>query len=226
MASFSAQLVARAPLSSRVVNMIFEASEPFPRAAGQYATLTLAEGTNHSFSLASPYSPSAPGRFEIAALLGTTAAALLELPVGSVVQVKGPGGSLVWKEDVPALLVATGTGLSPMRAIVHEQLARDCQVPLTLLFGCRDRSEELWGEELSALARQHARFRYIPTQSQPMPGYRGRTGRVQAHLAELAHALGAEGRAYLCGHKPMVKDCTALLVEHGVPAERIHGESY
>jgi NAD(P)H-flavin reductase len=226
MASFSAQLVARAPLSARVVNMTFVASEPFPRAAGQYATLTLAEGTNHSFSLASPYSPAEPGRFEIAALRGTTAAALLELEVGSVAQVKGPGGSLIWKEDVPALLVATGTGLSPMRAIVLEQLARDSQVPLTLLFGCRDSSEELWGEELLALAKQHPRFRYIPTQSQPSAGYTGRSGRVQAHLPELARELGVSGHAYLCGHKPMVKDCKALLVEHGVPAERIHGESY
>jgi NAD(P)H-flavin reductase len=33
-------------------------------------------------------------------------------------------------------------------------------------------------------------------------------------------------RAYLCGHTPMVKDCTTLLIEHGVMPEHIHGESY
>lgn len=226
MGSFSAKLVARVPLSPRVVNMTFEASEPFPRAAGQHAFITLAEGSRHAFSLASPFSPEQPGRFEIAAVLGTTAAALLELEVGGVVTVKGPGGSLVWQEDVPSLLVATGTGLSPLRAIVLEQLERDSSVPLTLLFGCRDASEELWGEQLTSLARHHPRFRFVPTHSQPRAGYTGRTGRVQAHLPELARAIGAAGRAYLCGHTPMVNDCTALLVEQGVLAERIHGESY
>jgi ferredoxin-NADP reductase len=38
--------------------------------------------------------------------------------------------------------------------------------------------------------------------------------------------LGPSLRAYLCGHTPMVNDCTLLLLEQGVPAEHIHGESY
>jgi ferredoxin-NADP reductase len=38
--------------------------------------------------------------------------------------------------------------------------------------------------------------------------------------------LGSNLRAYLCGHTPMVNDCTTLLLELGVPAEHIHGESY
>jgi NAD(P)H-flavin reductase len=63
----------------------------------------------------------------------------------------GPSGTLVWKADVPSLLIATGTGLSPLRALAREQLQRPSQQPVVLLFGCRDRSEELWGAELRAL---------------------------------------------------------------------------
>jgi NAD(P)H-flavin reductase len=226
MPSFSAELVARAPLSPRVVGMTFQASGPFVRAAGQYVLFTLDEGSTHAFSVASAFDPEAPDRFEIAVARGTTAGAVLELELGSVVSLSGPSGTLVWKEDAPALLVATGTGISPLRALVLEQLARASSTPLYLLFGCRDSSEELWGAEFSRLTMQHARFRFWPTYSQPAPGHIGRIGRVQAYLPELVRDLGPGLRAYLCGHTPMVHDCTTLLLDLGVSAEHIHGESY
>jgi NAD(P)H-flavin reductase len=188
--------------------------------------LTLDQGTTHAFSVASPYVADEPLLFEIAVASGTTAAPLLELQLGDVVGATGPGGSLVWKADEPALLVGTGTGISPLRAIVLEQLARPESTPITLLFGCRDGNEELWGQELAERARSHARFKLITVQSQPLTGYTGRVGRVQTYLPTLVRDLGAAGRAYLCGHTPMVKDCTALMLEAGIPAERIHGESY
>ena len=66
MPTFMAQLVERAPLSPRVVGMTFVVEQAFPREAGQYVLLTLDEGSTHAFSLASPFEPEAPGRFEIA----------------------------------------------------------------------------------------------------------------------------------------------------------------
>ncbi len=226
MPSFSAELVARTPLSPRVVGMTFVAEIPLPRAAGQYVTLSGDDGGTHAFSVASPFSASAPGEFEIAVARGTTAASLLELGIGSWVSATGPSGSLVWKADAPSLLVATGTGISPLRALVLEQLARGDGPPLTLLFGCRDASEELWGAEMSRLAEQHPRFRFIATHSQPLPGRTERVGRVQAYLPEVVRELGLPLRAYLCGHTPMVNDCTALLLDLGVLPEHVHGESY
>jgi NAD(P)H-flavin reductase len=226
MPGFSAELVERFPLSPRVVSMTFRASVPFERAAGQYVMLSLDQGTTHAFSVASAYLPEEPLLFEIAVARGTTAAPLLDLQLGDVVGATGPSGSLVWKADVPALLVGTGTGISPLRALVLEQLARPQTTPLTLLFGCRDSNEELWGAELAEQARAHARFKLIIVQSQPLTGYVGRVGRVQAYLPSLVRDLGATGRAYLCGHTPMVKDCTLLMLEAGIPAEHIHGESY
>lgn len=226
MASFSAELVERVPLSPRVVGMTFSAAEAFPRSAGQYVLLTLDEGSTHAFSIASPFEPARPERFEIAVARGTTAEALLELPLGATLSASGPSGVLVWKAAAPALLVATGTGVSPLRALVKERLATGEGEPLVLLFGCRDPSEELWGAELRELAQQQPRFRFLPTYSQPGRGSAERTGRVQAYLPGLVRELGGNLRAYLCGHTPMVNDCTALLLEAGVPPEHIHGESY
>jgi CDP-4-dehydro-6-deoxyglucose reductase len=226
MPSFSAELVARASLSPRVESLTFLADDPFPRAAGQYVLLTLDDGSSHAFSVASPFDARAPRRFEIAVARGTSAGSVLDLELGSSVMVTGPSGTLTWKADAPALLVATGTGISPLRAIVLEQLARDVSTPLTLLFGCRDASEELWGAELLRLMAERPSFRYLPTHSQPLAGHPGRMGRVQSYLAEQVRLLGPTLRAYLCGHTPMVNDCTTQLIELGVPPEHIHGESY
>jgi len=226
MPSFSAELMQRAALSPRVVGLTFVASQPFKRLAGQYVVLSAGSGPTHAFSIASPFEPNAPGRFEIAAARATTAQALLELPLGSVLDATGPGGNLVWQGNAPALLIATGTGISPLRALIKEELARATDSPLLLLFGSRDSSEELWGDELRELSQKHARFRFWPTHSQPLPGYTGSEGHVQAHLAGAAQALGPELRAYVCGHTPMVRDCTAALVAQGVLPEHIHGESY
>ncbi|MES1184870.1 MAG: hypothetical protein ABUL60_13735 [Myxococcales bacterium] len=226
MPSFLAELIQRKQLSPRVELLTFLAAAPFTRAAGQYVLLTLDEGTSHAFSIATPFDEQEPARFDIAVARGTTAGPVLELTLGGRVQVTGPSGVLVWKADAPALLVATGTGISPLRAIVLEQLARRSGAPLTLLFGCRDAAEELWGAEFAELAAQQPRFRYLPTHSQPSRGHAGLIGRVQAYLPEQVRLLGPTLRAYLCGHTPMVNDCTTLLLEHGVPAEHIHGESY
>ncbi len=214
------------PISARVQSLTFRCDAPFARAAGQYVLLTLDEGSSHAFSVASPFDASAPGHFQIAVARGTTAGAVLELQLGDTVSITGPSGALVWKEDTAALLIATGTGIAPLRAIVLDQLARSSALPLTLLFGCRDGSEELWGAEFARLALEYPRFRYLPTQSQPLAGYNGCIGRVQSYVPELVRALGPGMRAYLCGHTPMVKDCTTLLIEHGVLPEHIHGESY
>lgn len=226
MPSFSAELVARASLSPRVELLTFLAAEPFARAAGQYLRLTLDEGSSHAFSIAAPFDERAPNRFEIAVARGTTAGPVLELSLGDSVAVTGPSGALVWKADAPALLIATGTGISPLRALVLEQLAQRSPAPLTLLFGCRDAPEELWGAEFARLQAEQPRFRYLPTHSQPLNGHVGRIGRVQAFLPEQVRVLGSNLRAYLCGHTPMVNDCTTLLLEQGVPAAHIHGESY
>src|SRR3954471_3009763 len=161
MPSFSAKLVRSEPISARVQSLTFQGAAPFPRAAGQYILLTLDEGSSHAFSVASPFDPSAPGCFQIAVARGTTAGAVLELQLGDTVSITGPSGALVWKEDTAALLIATGTGIAPLRAIVLEQLARGSPLPWTLLFGCRDASEELWGAEFVRLASEHPRFRYV-----------------------------------------------------------------
>jgi NAD(P)H-flavin reductase len=126
----------------------------------------------------------------------------------------------------PALFVGTGTGFCPLRSMLIELWADPMHPPLTLLFGVRTQADILWRDELEQWARRDPRFGLEVTLSRPDAGWTGRTGYVQAHVAELARALGAP-HVFICGLSPMVGEVRALCkAELGYDRKRVHSERY
>jgi NAD(P)H-flavin reductase len=122
--------------------------------------------------------------------------------------------------------VATGTGIAPLRAMIHEELLRTESSPQVLLFGCRTEDELLYRDELEALARTHARFRYVPTLSRAGEGWSGRTGYVQSHLAAIHAELGPSHH-YVCGLTKMIDDVRRTLKDAiGLDRRFVHTERY
>lgn len=192
---------------------------------GQYLELSL-DGSSPPlpYSIASAPSPTQPGEFDLAI---SRSALAPDLAVGAVLQARGPYGSLLRRQPrgAPLLLVAGGTGLAPLRALLQDEFARGGTGPVTLLFGCRNEAEILWRQELEALSASESRFRFEPSLSRAEHAWTGRRGYVQLHLPELLNAMpGAE--VYLCGLSEMVKECRALLTARGQPPELIIGEAY
>jgi CDP-4-dehydro-6-deoxyglucose reductase len=104
-------------------------------------------------------------------------------------------------------------------------LPRERQRKFTLLFGVRYEKNLLYRAEFERLEAEHSNFRFWPTLSRPEAHWRGRTGHVQAHLAE-----ALEGRhdvdVYICGLKAMVDDVRARLKASGFDRKRILYEKY
>ena len=75
------------------------------------------------------------------------------------------------------------------------------------------------------MARTHANFRFWPTLTRPDAGWKGRQGRVQAHLAE---AVGGRRDVdfYLCGLKEMVDETRGILKGQGFDRKQIFYEKY
>jgi NAD(P)H-flavin reductase len=141
--------------------------------------------------------------------------------VGSRVSVSPPQGKgfpLDAARGKRLLLFATGSGISPIRAVVHAVLAQRADFPdVTLYFGVRTPQSFPFEEELASWER--AGIPVIRTVSQPgESGWTGLTGYVQAHIREepLENAV-----AFLCGQKPMVQAVSDELVRRGVPRERV-----
>lgn len=103
---------------------------------------------------------------------------LHEMAVGEVLEAMGQHGHFVrpLETSAPALFIATGTGLAPFRAMVHDALRAGRTEPLWVLFGVRTPEDVLWEAELRALAQAHPCFRLEVTLSRPPPGWTGRSG--------------------------------------------------
>jgi CDP-4-dehydro-6-deoxyglucose reductase len=204
--------------------------------AGQFVDLIVptARGLPYkrSYSVASAPDPAHPDRFEIAVTRvegGPTSQALHELPPGGVVELEGPSGTFVRRPSDrphPALFVATGTGLAPIRAMLAEETRVASGPPLVLLFGCRTTADVLWESELRAWQRECPRFDLHVTLSRAPPEWRGLSGYVQRHARELAAALPGV-HAYVCGVSAMVDDVVKLLADAGgLSREVLHYEVY
>ena len=138
----------------------------------------------------------------------------------------GPWGGFIFRQPVEdSVLLATGTGIVPFRAMLLDQLARDPFHQFTLIFGVRYERGLLYREEFEQLARDHANFHFWPTISRPEASWTGRTGHVQAHLFQ-ATGERRDMNVFICGLKAMVDDVRAILKSSGFDRKRIICEKY
>jgi CDP-4-dehydro-6-deoxyglucose reductase, E3 len=229
----TARLVAARALSDSVRGLSFAVGEgPLAFEAGQWLDVYVpcAGGEQkRAYSIAS-----GPGaeRVELAVTRvegGAASTALHQIPVGTELEVSEPFGLFTRSAEQctqPALFVATGTGLSPLRSMLFDWRRQPVRAPLTLLFGVRTQADILWREELELWASTFPELRLEVTLSRPDAGWRGRSGHVQVHLAELGRAL-MEPHVFICGLNRMVSDVRALCkTELGLDRKRIHSERY
>lgn len=225
-----ARLRDETPLAPSVRHLFFqvEAPEGFHWLPGQYVELydASAPSERYSYSLASAERSTTPGRFELAVRRDGSAAVVERLRVGDSLCVVEPRGNFVRPGDRSraAVLVAAGTGVAPLRAMIQSALTGAGEARLLLLFGCRSEEELLWGNELEEWTAD-PRFVFVPTLSRPGLGWRGRRGYVQAQLEDFRHQL-AGADVFVCGSRAMVADARRALQALGVPSGHVWAEGY
>ena len=245
---FPLKLVSRRMIAPTVAHLSFLRDDglPLDYIPGQFIQVHFdyADGTpaRRSYSLATIHDHAlAPGEVvEIAVsyVAGGAATALFEgLPEGGQVTASGPYGRFCL---MPAdanrryLLIGTGTGITPYRAMLPliEALMRDRGVEVVLLQGARTPDELLYGDEFRAFAQAHPGFRYVPCLSRELPAEGSlhahadvRHGYVQNALAEFAPDAERD-IAYLCGNPNMVDACFEALKAAGLPVPQIRREKY
>ncbi len=234
--SFDARVTASRALSPSVREIRFVRADggSFEFDPGQWVSLILpgAEGElRRAYSIASP--PRGDSSFDIAVTRvenGAGSTRLHALSAGDVVRVIGPQGFFTRpKADVPpALLIGTGTGLAPLRSMIHADASG---APLWLLFGARTEADLLYRDDLGGVASSRPNVQVHETLSRGSSEWTGRRGYVQAHARELYEALAKESAAsphvYICGLERMVGAVRALFrTEMGLPRQLVHSERY
>jgi ferredoxin-NADP reductase len=145
---------------------------------------------------------------------------LCALNVGSQIWISHPqGGFVLQQSEAAALFLAAGTGIAPIRSMIHWLARNNDKRPVYLIFGARNMESLLFHAEFAALAEQHPNFRYVPVLSRPHQGWNGASGYVQHHLDCISCGTA---RAYLCGPPEMVKSVSRSLNERGWPENLIH----
>jgi ferredoxin-NADP reductase len=151
--------------------------------------------------------------------------------VGDRVEMRGPiGGYFVWEPGLggPLLLVAGGSGVVPLMAMLRERATAEARPPTALLYSSRTLEDVIYHEELDALSAADAELRVIQTltRSQP-PGWDGYARRIdRAMLAEAIAAAGPRPLVYICGPTLLVEAAATGLVELGVPPAQVRSERF
>jgi ferredoxin-NADP reductase len=208
-----------------------------PHKAGQHydLRLTAADGyqAQRSYSIASE--PERAGEIELTVDRiegGEVSPYLHDVVVpGDQIEVRGPiGGYFVWEKSRggPVLLIAGGSGVVPLMAMIRHRAASGSDVPMRLLFSSRAREEVIYYDELEELRGRMDGLDvfYTLTRSQP-PGWAGYARRIdQAMLREVAQPLGNGTQVFICGPTALVEAAANNLVQIGVPAAQVKTERF
>ena len=150
--------------------------------------------------------------------------------IGDRFEVRGPiGGYFVWDRSIGGalLLVAGGSGVVPLMAMLRHRAASGIAAPARLLYSARTYEQIIYGPELEMLSRQDGlKVSYTLTRSQP-PGWKGYARRIDdAMLKDVSEPLGADALAYVCGPTALVEIAADGLERVGLRPDRIKTERF
>jgi len=154
-----------------------------------------------------------------------------ELRVGDRLELRGPiGGWFTWgvREGSPLFLVAGGSGIAPLMAMILHRAAAGSDASCRLLYSSRSREETIYADELDHLAAEDGMLKvtHTLTRSQP-PGWTGYSRRLDKEmLREVAPSPEELPLTFVCGATPLVETVATALVELGHDPNRVKTERF
>ena len=215
-----------------IVSLQLPATERMQFKAGQYVEFLLKDGKRRAYSMATP--PHAdelmtlhirhmPGGVFTDHVFGT-------MKERDILRFEGPLGTFFLREDSnkPIVLLASGTGFAPIKAIVEHWAHAKSSRPVTLYWGGR-RPQDLYMQALcEEWARTLPNFRYVPVVSDALPddAWSGRTGFVHRAVMEDLPDLSGH-QVYACGAPVVVESAQRdFIADCKLPEEEFFADSF
>ena len=214
-------------------------SEPTEYLAGQHMVLRLTAPDGYtasrSYSIASAPDGSNEIELTVEHLEDGEVSSFLhdEVVVGDQLEVRGPiGGWFVWRPEQtePAQLVAGGSGLVPLMAMLRARTAAKSNAPFRLLYSVRTADAVLYAAELEDIIASHgddaAEVTFVYTRVAP-PNATVPAGRLDgARLQAAAFPADRTPTCYVCGPTPFVESVAAALTAAGHAAKNVKTERF
>jgi ferredoxin-NADP reductase len=150
---------------------------------------------------------------------------------GDLIEVRGPiGGYFVWEPNtkMPLLLIAGGSGIVPLMAILRHRSAIGDPTEACLLYSSRTFEDIIYHDEFENLQNRENGLKVFHTLTRKQPaGWKGFSRRIDQEMLEVAtKPLGSTFQAFICGPTLLVESAAEELVRLGIPAARIRTERF
>ncbi len=234
-----------------VIKLQLPANDTMRYHAGQYIEFILRDGARRSYSMATaphlalPAAPPAPAP---GAAPGPVTGPVIELhirhmPGGKftehvfgamkekeILRVEGPYGSFYLRDDSdkPIVLLASGTGFAPIKAVIEQMQLLDQRRPATLYWGGRRPSDLYLNDWVQAKLAEMPYLKYVPVISNALPedNWTGRTGFVHRAVLEDFPDLSGH-QVYACGAPIVVDSARAeYSAVAGLPPDEFHADAF
>lgn len=229
-ARHQAVVTAVRPLNALVTHLALQIPDagPLNYLPGQYMNVVLPDGTTRSFSMAAIPRGNRLD-FQIRQIEGGsfTQGMLQRMRAGDKLEVDLPlGGFFLHAEDErPLLMVATGTGIAPIKAILESLMDHPDCPPVSLYWGGRTAADLFLLDQIRTWGKRLFEFNFVPVLSRADAAWEGRRGYVQEAVAADFDDL-AEHAIYLCGSPAMISEAKLNFIDRGASVEHIYSEGF
>jgi ferredoxin-NADP reductase len=150
---------------------------------------------------------------------------------GDRIELRGPiGGYFVWEVALggPLLLVAGGSGVVPLLAMLRERARADSRVPTALVYSSRTFDDIIARDELDVLSAADPSLHLLETLTRGAPpSWTGYARRIDGEmLGDALRAIGANAKVFICGPTLLVEAAAEALVGLGLPPAQIKTERF
>jgi CDP-4-dehydro-6-deoxyglucose reductase len=218
-----------------VLRLQLPANQSFRYHAGQFVEFILRDGARRSYSMANaPHNLGTPPSIElhIRHMAGGkfTDHVFGAMKEKEILRMEGPFGSFVLREDSdkPIVLLASGTGFAPIKALIEHMQFKGVTRPSTLYWGCRSASDLYMHRWVEQVAATWPTLRYVPVLSEPKDSdhWSGRVGFVhRAVMQDLPDLSGHQ--VYACGVPVMVESAKSdFTTRCGLPESEFIADAF
>jgi propane monooxygenase reductase subunit len=216
-----------------------ELDDPLKFWAGQYVDITVAteegETITRSFSMANTPDQAKKLKFIIKKYPDGKFSGELDsggIKVGADVQIRGPFGTCLYREnrDGPIVLVAAGSGMSPIWSILHQHISSGEGRPVHFFYGARTQADLFHLDKIKTITDAHPNISFVPVLSDADgdENWQGARGFVHEVVDTELTRLGidGDGDVYACGPPPMIDALTPVLFMQDFDPDRIFYDKF
>jgi CDP-4-dehydro-6-deoxyglucose reductase, E3 len=224
----------------KIIKLQLPAAEKLAFKAGQYLEFILRDGSRRAYSIGNaPHSLANGNQLELHirhmkgglftdALFGVEGSKLAAMKEKDIMRVEVPQGTffLRTESEKPMIMLASGTGFAPIKAIIEQMIEAGSTRAVTLYWGGRALKDLYMHDLALSWAAAHSHIKYVPVLSDNLDGWAGRTGFVhQAVVSDFPDLSGHE--VYACGAPIVVSSAQRDFVgKCGLPAEAFFADSF